>query len=115
MDSLRNALEWAGLEYDEGVGVGGSYGPYTQSERIDIYQHYTKELLSRDEAYECFCSPTELEAIKLSLAQQGFKHSYDGRCRHLTEEDVARRKRAGQKFVVRYKVSIKMIESLRFC
>lgn len=86
-----------------------------QSERIDIYQHYTKELLSRDEAYECFCSPTELEAIKLSLAQQGFKHSYDGRCRHLTEEDVARRKRAGQKFVVRYKVSIKMIESLRFC
>lgn len=103
VDSLRSALEWAGLEYDEGVGAGGSYGPYTQSERIDIYQHYTKELLSRDEAYECFCSPTELEAIKLSLTQQGFKHSYDGRCRHLTEEEVARRKRAGQKFVVRYK------------
>lgn len=103
MDSLRSALEWAGLEYDEGVGAGGSYGPYTQSERIDIYQHYTKELLSRDEAYECFCSPTELEAIKLSLTQQGFKHSYDGRCRHLTEEEVARRQRAGQKFVVRYK------------
>ncbi|XAO26602.1 glutamate-tRNA ligase [Cryptococcus bacillisporus CA1280] len=103
VDSLRSALEWAGLEYDEGVGAGGSYGPYTQSERIDIYQHYTKELLSRDEAYECFCSPTELEAIKLSLTQQGFKHSYDGRCRHLTEEEVARRQRAGQKFVVRYK------------
>ncbi|OWT40733.1 glutamate-tRNA ligase [Cryptococcus neoformans] len=103
VDNLRNALEWTGLEYDEGVGAGGSYGPYIQSERIDIYQHYTKELLSRDEAYECFCSPTELEAIKLSLTQQGFKHSYDGRCRHLTEEEVARRKRAGQKFVVRYK------------
>ncbi|WWC58230.1 glutamate-tRNA ligase [Kwoniella dejecticola CBS 10117] len=105
VDSLRGALEWAGLDYDEGVGVGGSHGPYTQSERLDIYHHYTNELLSRDEAYECFCSPNELEAIKTSLKAQGQRHSYDGRCRHITDEERVRKKRAGEKFVVRYKSS----------
>ncbi|WVW81906.1 glutamate-tRNA ligase [Kwoniella bestiolae CBS 10118] len=105
VDSLRNSLEWAGLDYDEGVGVGGSHGPYTQSERLDIYHHYTKELLSRDEAYECFCSPNELEAIKASLKQQGQRHSYDGRCRHITDEEKVRKKKAGEKYVVRYKSS----------
>ncbi|WVQ93762.1 glutamate-tRNA ligase [Kwoniella sp. CBS 9459] len=105
VDSLRQALDWAGLDYDEGVGIGGKYGPYTQSERLDIYHHYAKHLLERDHAYECFCSPSELEAIKASLKTQGQRHSYDGRCRHLTEEDKGRRKRAGEKYVVRYKSS----------
>ncbi|ODN76145.1 glutamate-tRNA ligase, variant 3 [Cryptococcus amylolentus CBS 6039] len=103
VDSLRSALDWAGLNYDEGVGAGGSHGPYTQSERLDIYQHYSKQLVAKGEAYECFCTPTELEAIKMSLKKQGLMHSYDGRCRHLTEEDVARRKKAGHTYVVRYK------------
>ncbi|ODO02098.1 glutamate-tRNA ligase [Cryptococcus wingfieldii CBS 7118] len=103
VDSLRSALDWAGLDYDEGVGAGGSHGPYTQSERLDIYQHYSKQLVAKGEAYECFCTPTQLEAIKMSLKKQGLMHSYDGRCRHLTEEDVARRKKAGHTYVVRYK------------
>ncbi|WVQ80324.1 glutamate-tRNA ligase [Cryptococcus sp. DSM 104549] len=105
LDNMRHALEWAGLDYDEGVGAGGSFGPYTQSERLDIYQHYAKDLLSRGEAYECFCTPEELKAIRLSLNAQGHTHSYDGRCKHMTEEEVARRKAAGNKFVVRYKNS----------
>ncbi|OCF59542.1 glutamate-tRNA ligase [Kwoniella mangroviensis CBS 10435] len=105
VDSLRGSLEWAGLDYDEGVGIGGKYGPYTQSERLNIYHHYTKELLSRNEAYECFCSPNELEAIKVSLKQQGMRHSYDGRCRHITDEEKVRKKKAGEKYVVRYKSS----------
>lgn len=45
VDALRAALEWAGLDYDEGVGAGGSLGPYTQSERTDIYRHYAQELV----------------------------------------------------------------------
>ncbi|WVF66134.1 glutamate-tRNA ligase [Kwoniella sp. CBS 6097] len=105
VDSLRQALDWAGLDYDEGVGIGGKHGPYTQSERLDIYHHYTKQLLEHDHAYECFCSPSELEAIKASLKTQGQRHSYDGRCRHLTDEDKGRRKRAEEKYVVRYKSS----------
>ncbi|OCF45183.1 glutamate-tRNA ligase [Kwoniella heveanensis CBS 569] len=96
VDSLRQALDWAGLDYDEGR---------SRSERLDIYHHYTKHLLEHDHAYECFCTPSELEAIKASLKTQGQRHSYDGRCRHLTDEDKGRRKRTGQKFVVRYKSS----------
>jgi len=55
-------------------------------------------------AYNCFCTPDEAQAIKLSLKSQGDKRNYDGRCSHLTEEDVGRRKRAGHKHVVRFKV-----------
>lgn len=55
-------------------------------------------------AYNCFCTPDEAQAIKLSLKSQGDKRNYDGRCSHLTEEAVARRKRAGHKHVVRFKV-----------
>jgi len=55
-------------------------------------------------AYNCFCTPDEAQAIKMSLKSQGDKRNYDGRCSHLTEEDVGRRKRAGDKHVVRFKV-----------
>ena len=55
-------------------------------------------------AYNCFCTPDEAQAIKMSLKSQGDKRNYDGRCSHLTEEEVGRRKRAGQKHVVRFKV-----------
>jgi hypothetical protein len=62
--------------------------------------------LTRQEgkAYNCFCTPDEAQAIKMTLKSQGDKRNYDGRCSHLTEEDVGRRKRAGHKHVVRFKV-----------
>jgi hypothetical protein len=67
---------------------------------------HTGAQLRRQEgkAYNCFCTPDEAQAIKLSLKSQGDKRNYDGRCSHLTEEDVGRRKRAGHKHVVRFKV-----------
>jgi glutamyl/glutaminyl-tRNA synthetase len=66
-------------------------------------------------AYNCFCTPDESQAIKMSLKSQGDKRNYDGRCSHLTEEDVGRRKRAGHKHVVRFKVclfTIRYIEGM---
>jgi glutamyl-tRNA synthetase len=89
-----------------GVGVGGSKGPYVQSERLDLYRQSAQQLLDQDQAYECFCSPSELQAIRQGLLKQGHRHAYDGRCRHLSEEDRGRRKRAGHKYVVRYKVGL---------
>jgi glutamyl-tRNA synthetase len=77
----------------------------TQSERLDLYQHHVRYLLEHDKAYECFCTPDELLSIRVSLHQQGQRHTYDGRCRHLSEEERGRRKKAGQKHVVRFKVS----------
>ena len=62
------------------------------------------DLSQLGQAYECFCSPDELQAIKQGMGKNSGKN-YDGRCSHLTEEDVGRRKKAGHKYVVRFKVS----------
>ena len=54
-------LKWLGIDWDEGVDVGGEYGPYRQSERNDIYQKYYNELLEKGLAYKCYCTEEELE------------------------------------------------------
>jgi glutamyl-tRNA synthetase len=119
VDALRRTFEWSGIEYDEGmsacqlratwmeltsgVGIGGSCGPYVQSERLDLYREHAQKLIDTDNAYECFCTPDELAAIRLSLAKQG-RLGYDGRCRHLSRDDVRARKEAGHPYTIRFKV-----------
>jgi glutamyl/glutaminyl-tRNA synthetase len=56
VEKLISSLKWAGLEYDEGPDVGGDYGPYMQSQRLDIYMKYAKELIDNGNAYYCFCT-----------------------------------------------------------
>ncbi|KAJ7494607.1 hypothetical protein B0H11DRAFT_2276807 [Mycena galericulata] len=101
VDGIRHALEWAGLDYDYGPGKGGPQGPYFQSERIDLYRSYTTKLLSSGHAYRCFCSMDTLTELRERLARAGSGQSYDKRCLHLTEEEVARRVRAGEAHIVR--------------
>ncbi|KAJ7773079.1 hypothetical protein B0H16DRAFT_1511174 [Mycena metata] len=101
VDGIRHALEWAGLEYDYGPGKGGPHAPYFQSERLDLYRSYTTKLLSSGHAYRCFCSVDTLTTLREKFARAGSSTSYDRRCLHLTEEEVARRVRAGEKHVVR--------------
>ncbi|KAL7418807.1 Glutamate--tRNA ligase mitochondrial [Cryptotrichosporon argae] len=103
IDSLRHTLDWAGLDYDEGIGAGGSHGPYTQSERLDLYRHYAEQLLDAGAAYRCFCTPDEAQAIRVALLKQGRRSGYDGQCRHLSDDEVGRRRRAGHKSVIRFK------------
>lgn len=103
------------------MGVGGSYGPYTQSERRDLYHEHAKILLDQGKAYECFCTKDDSqEPLRLRntsgpkntfgmkartpTEDEGAFSLYDGRCRHLTEEERARRKRAGEKYSIRFKV-----------
>ena len=62
VDNIFDSLKALGLNWDEGPDVGGNYGPYTQSERFDIYPKYIQELLDKGFAYECFCTPEELDA-----------------------------------------------------
>ncbi|KII86282.1 hypothetical protein PLICRDRAFT_114769 [Plicaturopsis crispa FD-325 SS-3] len=101
VDGIRRALEWAKLDYDYGPGMKGPHEPYYQSERLDLYHSYTRKLLEAGHAYRCFCSPDTLNAKRETLARSGSNKTYDKTCLHLTEEDVARRVRAGQKSVVR--------------
>ncbi|KAK2464603.1 hypothetical protein APHAL10511_003392 [Amanita phalloides] len=106
VDGIRAALEWAGLEYDCGPGKEGPHAPYYQSERLDLYQNYAKRLLQSGHAYRCFCSPDTLTDTRERLARSGSNITYDKRCLHLTDEEVARRVRAGHKSTIRLNDSI---------
>jgi len=106
---ILDSLKWLGLLWDEGVEVGGSYGPYRQSERLDIYEKYLRELVDKGLAYYCFCSPEELEAKKEEMMSRGEVPRYDGHCRNLTEEEVKKKINDKNPFVIRLKMPEKII------
>ncbi|TFK47966.1 glutamyl-tRNA synthetase [Heliocybe sulcata] len=101
VENIQESLNWAGLEYDYGPGKGGPHGPYVQSERLDLYRSYSKKLLDLGHAYRCFCSGDKLNATRERLARSGSNETYDKTCLHLTDEEVARRVRAGEKHAIR--------------
>ena len=103
-DAIRADLEWMGLTWDEGVEVGGDYGPYRQSERLDIYADHARQLLDRGEAYYCFCSAEKLEAERQAMLKQGLPPKYAGTCRAIAKEEAATRVAAGEKAVIRLRV-----------
>src|SRR5690554_2725222 len=103
-DIIIQEMQWLGLDVDEGIGVGGEYGPYRQSERVDIYREYADKLLKEGKAYYCYCTPEELQAMREEAARKGEMPRYNQHCRHLTEEELEEYKRAGRKPVIRIKM-----------
>ncbi|KAJ1310696.1 hypothetical protein OPQ81_009221 [Rhizoctonia solani] len=101
VDEIRKGLEWAGIMYDHGPGSGGPHAPYVQSERLDLYHQYSKKLLDSGHAYRCFCGPDRLLETKERLQKLGSNSTYDRACLNLSEEEIARRVRAGEKHIVR--------------
>ncbi len=100
------SLRWLGLDWDEGPEVGGDYGPYYQSQRLELYHHYAKQLVSEGHAYYCYCSPQRLAGLReQQLAQKG-DVGYDGHCRHLTTAQHAEYRAQGIPPVVRLKVPL---------
>ena len=83
--AIVDSLTWMGLDWDEGVGVGGPHGPYRQSERGEIYRDVAAKLLAAAYAYESFSTPQEVEA-RHRAAGRDPKLGYDGFDRALTEE-----------------------------
>lgn len=103
-DAIRADLEWMGLSWDEGIEVGGDYGPYRQSERLDTYAEHARQLLAAGHAYHCFCSAETLEAERQAMLKQGLPPKYAGTCRGIAAEDAARRREAGESAVIRLRV-----------
>jgi len=97
-------LRWMGLDWDEGVEVGGALGPYRQTERLEIYRTHTERLLAAGHAYRCFCSSETLEAERAAQLAAGQPPRYAGTCRALDPAESARRHRAGEPAVVRLRV-----------
>jgi glutamyl-tRNA synthetase/nondiscriminating glutamyl-tRNA synthetase len=97
-------LRWLGLDWDEGVDVGGRRGPYRQSERLHLYQSYSQELLAAGAAYYCFCSTAQLDAERQAAVAAGRPAHYAGTCRRLPAADVSARMTAGERPAVRFRV-----------
>ncbi len=102
--AIVDDLRWLGLDWTEGVDAGGDHGPYRQTERLHIYRAHAVELMSRDQAYRCFCTQAELEADRQAALAAGRPPKYNGRCRALPRDAARRRVEAGEPAVVRFRV-----------
>ncbi|HZX03681.1 MAG TPA: glutamate--tRNA ligase [Kribbella sp.] len=100
LDSLR----WLGIDWDEGPEVGGDFGPYRQSERMDIYTDVVDKLLAAGKAYHCYCSQEELDQRREAARTAGQHSGYDGHCRTLTPEQVKAYVDEGRRPVVRLRM-----------
>ena len=103
-ENIKNALKWLGIDWDEGIDIGGEYGPYRQTERLPIYAEYTERLLASGKAYRCYCTDQELDAERQKLMAEGQTPRYLGKCRHLTSADEAALLAEGRKPTVRFRV-----------
>lgn len=101
---IVDGLRWLGLDWDEGPLVGGSYGPYRQSQRLGIYQSCLNTLLDSGKAYYCFCSRDELQREKDIAQKQKKSYRYSGRCRTLTPDQIQEYLDQGQQPVIRLRV-----------
>ncbi|MEL0288857.1 MAG: glutamate--tRNA ligase, partial [Gammaproteobacteria bacterium] len=101
---ILDSLKWLGLDWDEGPDVGGPCGPYRQSERLEIYRSHVDQLLSQGDAFHCFCSAEDLDAMRKEQMAAGQTARYDGRCASLTDAEVSAKLDAGEPSVVRMKV-----------
>jgi glutamyl-tRNA synthetase len=97
-------LRWLGLEWDEGPEIGGDLGPYRQTERLERYAAATEDLVARNHAYRCYCTPEELAQRRAAAMAERRTPGYDGRCRHLTDEERAAFEAEGRAFAVRFAV-----------
>ncbi|MBK5268829.1 MAG: glutamate--tRNA ligase [Acidimicrobiia bacterium] len=98
---MMEAMRWLGLDWDEGVGVGGPHGSYRQSDRFDRYREVAEQLIADGAAYRCFCTPEELDDRRQAAQAAGRPPGYDGACRTLGSEQVNTRMAAGESFLVR--------------
>lgn len=102
VEFLLDGMNWLDIDYDEGPVVGGQYGPYYQTQRKAIYQHYAHQLIESGHAYRCYCTAERLEQMRNAQAAQKLPPRYDRHCRYLTEEQRAANEAAGLKYVVRF-------------
>ena len=111
IENLIDSLEWSGVVHDEGVFIEdgkvvqrGEYGPYIQSERLDIYNKYIDQLLENDKAYYCFCGKDRLEKIREEQKAENSTIGYDGHCRKVLKEEAKERIANGEEYVVRLRL-----------
>lgn len=101
-EGIIEILHWFGLSWDEGPDIGGPRGPYTQSERTEIYRQYAAQLVASGKAYPCFCTPERLAEVRDAQRARGEAPGYDRHCRSLPNEVVTAKLAAGEPHVIRF-------------
>jgi len=104
VENLISTLQWAGLNFDEGPGTDGDYGPYLQSERLNIYKDHSEKLIQNRKAYYCFCSPERLKELRDKQQKEGLQPKYDKHCLKLSEKEVEKKISVKENHVVRLNV-----------
>ena len=103
-NALLATMRWMGFEWDEGPEVGGPYGPYRQSERMDIYADIAAKLHEGGYAYRCYCTQEELDAVNEKAKAEKRAPGYAGTCRNLTAEQIAAYEAEGRTSVLRFRM-----------
>ena len=106
VEAILNSLRWLGLDWDEGPGVGGNYGPYFQSQRLDKYHEVAQQLIAQGDGYYCYCSPQRLKEMRAEQARLKQPPGYDRRCRELSQQERSRKEAEGITPVVRFKTPL---------
>ena len=106
-ERILDSLRWLGIEWDEGPDIGGPYGPYVQSERLDGYGAAAERLVELDAAYYCYCTPERLDALREAQQKRSVPTGYDRRCRNLSAEEREREEAENSAHrVVRFKTPL---------
>jgi glutamyl-tRNA synthetase len=106
LQDFYDTLAWLGIRWDEGPDVGGPKGPYVQSERLELYRGYARELVEKGFAYRCYCTPERLEKLREKQAESKSGTGYDRHCRALSGEERSKAEAQGAPHVIRLKVPL---------
>jgi nondiscriminating glutamyl-tRNA synthetase len=109
-DQIIKELKWLEIEWDEGPDIGGEFGPYKQTQRLDTYEKYLEKLLREDKAYYCYCTEEELEDKRQEQMSRGLAPKYDGKCAHLSKQEIEKNIADGKKSVIRFRVENKKVK-----
>ena len=104
IQSVQAALSWLGLDWDEGPGVEGPFGPYVETQRFDLHRQVAHRFLEQGHAYRCYCTPEELAERRRQQESRGEPPGYDGRCRRLGDAERAAFEAEGRPWAVRFAV-----------
>ena len=100
LETQMNAMKWLGIVWDEGPGVGGEYGPYIQSERLELYQKWANWLVNEGKAYRCYCTADRLKQVNEEKKARKEQLGYDRHCRNLSADEITANE--GKPYVIRF-------------
>ena len=103
-EKLFKVIDWFDLTEDESPRKDGEFGPYRQSERLEIYRKYADELIANEKAYYCFCSKERLDELRQTLQKEKKQLMYDKHCRKLLDDEVKKKLDEKSPYVIRMKI-----------